>query len=165
MKTIKVVELEEKIKALEKENKKQTDYIYGSVIDELKRWINEKKYYLVMSGKYVVFEDELIDKLNELKGDDKVNNDLANVMGSFIETELNAFEEQNNELKNAYKEIERLNNIIDAKDYKIKRLVYSCYESDMSYGEFKAIWVNAFEKLYDPKDIDKLENELKGDNK
>lgn len=62
-------------------------------------------------------------------------------------------------------EIERLKNIIDEKDYKIKRIVYSCYESDMSYDEFKRIWVNVFEKLYDPKDIDKLENELKGDNK
>ncbi|MBR2248695.1 MAG: hypothetical protein IKE89_03520 [Bacilli bacterium] len=64
-----------------------------------------------------------------------------------------------------HKEIERLNNIIDEKDYKIKRIVYSCYESDMSYDEFKRIWVNTFGELYDPKDIDKLENELKGDNK
>lgn len=68
-------------------------------------------------------------------------------------------------ITNLQEENERLNNIIDAKDYKIKRLVYSCYESDMSYGEFKAIWVNAFEKLYDPKDIDKLEKELQGVDK
>lgn len=34
-----------------------------------------------------------------------INEDLTNVMGSFIETELNAFEE-------IHKEIERLNNII-----------------------------------------------------
>lgn len=37
------------------------------------------------------------------------SNDLANVMGSFIETELNSFEELNKELEEKDKEIERLN--------------------------------------------------------
>ena len=60
-------------------------------------------------------------------------------------------------------EIARLNNIINEKDYKIKRIVCSCYESDMSYDEFKRIWVNAFGKLYNSKDMEELSKEILGD--
>lgn len=59
------------------------------------------------------------------------------------------------ENKEKDKEIEKLK-------YKLKSIVYTCYESDMSYEEFKQVWVNAFSKLYDPKDIKILEKELKG---
>ena len=51
------------------------------------------------------------------------------------------------------KEIERLNNIIN-------ELVLSCYGSDMSLAEFENIWEIAFNKKYNPKEIDKLK-ELK----
>lgn len=51
------------------------------------------------------------------------------------------------------KEIERLNN-------KIKSIVYQCYNSDMSYEEFKQIWVNAMGKIYEPSQIDELKKEL-----
>ena len=61
-------------------------------------------------------------------------------------------------LRYAYDEIERLN-------YKIKSIVYMCYESDMSYDEFKQVWVNAFDKIYDPNDVEILEKELKGSDK
>ena len=40
-----------------------------------------------------------------------------------------------------------------------------CYESDMSYDEFKQVWVNAFDKIYDPNDVEILEKELKGSDK
>lgn len=43
---------------------------------------------------------------------------------------------------------------------KIKSIVYQCYGSDMSYGEFKQIWVNAMGKTYEPSQIDELEKEL-----
>ena len=51
------------------------------------------------------------------------------------------------------KEIERLN-------YKIKSIAYQCYKSDMSYEEFKQIWVNAMGKIYEPSQIDELKKEL-----
>ena len=54
---------------------------------------------------------------------------------------------------NKDKEIERLN-------YKIKSIAYQCYKSDMSYEEFKQIWVNAMGKIYEPSQIDELEKEL-----
>ena len=42
-----------------------------------------------------------------------MSEDLMNVMGSFIENELNAYEETYKELEKKGKEIERLNNIIN----------------------------------------------------
>ena len=62
-------------------------------------------------------------------------------------------EEYEIKLKKKDKEIERLND-------KIKRIAYQCYKSDMSYEEFKQIWVNAMGKIYEPNQIDELEKEL-----
>ena len=42
-----------------------------------------------------------------------MNEDMLNVMGSFISTELDAFENLHKELEERDKEIERLNNIIN----------------------------------------------------
>lgn len=102
--------------------------------------------------------DEFIGKLNMLYAGDK--NCLEELLTTYDE-----LLKENVSLNNQLEFIGEQNKYIDKLEYKIKKLVYSCYESDMSYEEFKAIWVNAFGKLYDPKDIDKLENELKGDNK
>lgn len=63
------------------------------------------------------------------------------------------YQQLKNELEEKDKEIDRLNNIID-------ELVLSCYGSDMSLAEFENIWEIAFNKKYNPKEIDKLK-ELK----
>lgn len=56
-------------------------------------------------------------------------------------------------IANLEREVERLNN-------KIKSIAYQCYKSDMSYEDFKQIWVNAMGKIYEPSQIDELEKEL-----
>lgn len=59
-----------------------------------------------------------------------MSEDMLNVMGGFISTELDAFENLHKELEENYKEIERLNNIIKAKDEGIKALTEDlCEES------------------------------------
>ena len=66
--------------------------------------------------------------------------------------------EDNQKLKNevvySKVEIDRLNNII-------KKLIYECWGSDMSYGEFEGVWQIAFDEKYEPDKIKKLEEELK----
>lgn len=42
-----------------------------NIIDELEKWIDKNKQYQVISERCIVWEDKLIDKLNELKGDNK----------------------------------------------------------------------------------------------
>lgn len=43
----------------------------NNIIDELEKWIDKNKQYQVISERCIVWEDKLIDKLNELKGDNK----------------------------------------------------------------------------------------------
>ena len=59
--------------------------------------------------------------------------DMLNVMGSFISTELDAFENLHKKLDEKDKEIERLNNILNEleKDlYKIRELTFNKYNSN-----------------------------------
>lgn len=70
-----------------------------------------------------------------------------------IQDLINERNNQNKRIEQLVLEIERLNNIIN-------ELVLSCYGSDMSLGEFENIWGIAFNKKYNPEEIDKLK-ELK----
>ena len=43
----------------------------NNIIDELEKWIEEHKQYQLISERYIVWEDKLVNKLKELKEDNK----------------------------------------------------------------------------------------------
>lgn len=67
---------------------------------------------------------------------------------------MNSIKEMNKRLDEREEEIERLNNII-------KKIVSSCYNSNMTLGEFKEIWRIAFNEKYIIGNLERLQ-ELKG---
>ena len=42
-----------------------------NIIDELEKWIEEHKQYQLISERYIVWEDKLVNKLKELKENNK----------------------------------------------------------------------------------------------
>jgi len=75
-----------------------------------------------------------------------VSEDMLNVMGSFISTELDAFENLHKELEEKDKEIEKLNNIINELEKYLIEQVEKSYSNDYD---------NVLDKL----------DELKGEDK
>ena len=43
----------------------------NNIIDELEKWIEEHKQYQLISERYIVWEDKLVNKLKELKENNK----------------------------------------------------------------------------------------------
>lgn len=79
-----------------------------------------------------------------------MSEDMLNVMGSFISTELDAFENLHKELEERDKEIERLNNIIKS----ARDLFYEkCRISQNGVYTFNQV------------DYEELDNVLKGSDK
>ena len=54
------------VKVAQQELKKK-----DNIIDELEKWIEEHKQYQLISERYIVWEDKLVNKLKELKEGDK----------------------------------------------------------------------------------------------
>ena len=75
-----------------------------------------------------------------------MSEDMLNVMGSFISTELDAFENLHKELEEKDKEIEKLNNIINELEKYLIEQVEKSYSNDYD---------NVLDKL----------DELKGEDK
>ena len=79
---IKIITLGDIFKNIETEEKafKFKDYIrdlqqkvgrLNNIINELEKWIEEHKQYQLISERYIVWEDKLVNKLKELKEGDK----------------------------------------------------------------------------------------------
>ena len=80
-----------------------------------------------------------------------MSEDMLNVMGSFISTELDAFENLHKELEERDKEIERLNNIINELEKYL--------EEESRYNEYKDVFYRehmgyVLDKLKELKDSD-----------
>lgn len=43
----------------------------NNIIDELEKWVEEHKQYQLISERYIVWEDKLVNKLKELKENNK----------------------------------------------------------------------------------------------